>query len=494
VASPWLMLIALAALNVAIGMAALYLHRGGLHLAAMVASSLIVLAWAAGVDAAPWPAAAAGVSVALVLFALAWIRLARRAGVPDRLFGIAAVAATVLAQFLIIMVSVRPGAPEFAFVVLVQALLLVVLLGLSWFCDWGFLAPAAVFPATLALIVWRAEHSGVDYWGQTILFAGILYLIFLAYPLVLQKRVGRLLSPYLASVLAGAPFLLLARQALIQAGYQNVMGALALLQAALTGAHLLQLLRLERPGARMQGRLALVAATVLAFITVAVPLQLEKHWVTVGWALEGAALAWLLRKIPHRGLLLASFGLLAAVFVRLVMNPAVFEYYARGNRIWNWYLYAYLVSAFAMFLAGRLLSRTDDTLEPGVPRASALLPGGGTILLFWLLNIEIADFYSTGRNIVFNFNATLAQDLTYTLGWGLFALALLGAGIAIRSRPARIGSLALLAATILKCFLHDLARLGGLYRVGSFVGLAVCLALVAVLLQKYVLARPRADQ
>jgi uncharacterized membrane protein len=89
-------------------------------------------------------------------------------------------------------------------------------------------------------------------------------------------------------------------------------------------------------------------------------------------------------------------------------------------------------------------------------------------LLFLLFNIEIADFYSTGTAITFNFTATLAQDMTYTL--------------------------ALLVTTILKCFVHDLARLGELYRVASFVGLAVCLALVAVALQKYVLAARKEEK
>ena len=65
---------------------------------------------------------------------------------------------------------------------------------------------------------------------------------------------------------------------------------------------------------------------------------------------------------------------------------------------------------------------------------------------------------------------------------------LLAVGIAAASRPSRIAALGLLVATILKCFLHDLARLGGLYRVMSFVGLAICLALVAVALQRFVLS------
>ena len=92
-----------------------------------------------------------------------------------------------------------------------------------------------------------------------------------------------------------------------------------------------------------------------------------------------------------------------------------------------------------------------------------------------------------------NLGGTLAQDMTYTLGWGAFAVALLVAGIVVRSRPARFAALALLVVTVLKGFLHDLARLGGLYRVVSFVGLAVCLALVAVVLQKFVLRPPERD-
>jgi uncharacterized membrane protein len=141
-----------------------------------------------------------------------------------------------------------------------------------------------------------------------------------------------------------------------------------------------------------------------------------------------------------------------------------------------------------MFVGGRLLSRTKDALVENYFRVSKLLPAGGVILSFLLLNIEIADFYSAGSRITFKFSATLAQDLTYTLGWALFAIALLAVGIALRNQPARVASLGLLVATSVKCFIHDLARLGELYRVVSFVGLGVSLALVALALQRFVLA------
>src|SRR5262249_32834804 len=116
-----------------------------------------------------------------------------------------------------------------------------------------------------------------------------------------------------------------------------------------------------------------------------------------------------------------------------------------------------------------------------------LAAAGGTVLLFTLLNIEIADFYSEGSSLTFNFDAGLAQDLTYTIGWGIFAFGLLTVGILLRSKPGRVSAIILLSATVTNCFRHDVWRLGGLYRIGSLVGLAICLTLVALLLQKFVL-------
>jgi len=110
-------------------------------------------------------------------------------------------------------------------------------------------------------------------------------------------------------------------------------------------------------------------------------------------------------------------------------------------------------------------------------------------MLFLLLNIEIADYFATGPTITFDFfSSALAQDLTYTLGWAIFAVALLGAGIASHSKPGRIAAIVLLSVAMGKCAFHDLWRLGGLYRVGSLVCIAFCALLITLALQKFVLA------
>jgi len=108
-----------------------------------------------------------------------------------------------------------------------------------------------------------------------------------------------------------------------------------------------------------------------------------------------------------------------------------------------------------------------------------LYASAATIELFALLNFEIARYYKGATS-------SLAQDLTYTIAWALFAIAILVLGIILRARSARIAALGLLIVTMAKCFLHDLARLGGLYRVGSLFGLAASLVLVGLLLQRFV--------
>jgi len=313
--------------------------------------------------------------------------------------------------------------------------------------------------------------------------------------MVLGRRAAAERDPFLAAIVASVVFFIVGRETLKAGGYESIIGILPVIEAAVLAVLLRQLLTLQTAGSRDLGRLALVAGSALAFVTVAIPLQLDHQWITIGWALEGAALAWLYTRVPHRGLLYAATALLAAVFVRLALNPEVFHYEPRGEmRILNWYLYAYAIAAVAMLVAAWWLSRTDDRLLGSPVRPSRLLPAAAVILLFMLLNIEIADFYATGPQIAFRFGVGVAQDLTYTIGWLVFGGFLLTAGIYLRNRPARITAVALIAVTACKCFLWDLREFGGLYRVGSLVGLSIALLLVALALQKFVLAKPKDAQ
>jgi uncharacterized membrane protein len=349
----------------------------------------------------------------------------------------------------------------------------------------------SVLPAFFAPAVFGTGPR-TELWAQKLGFSVLMAVLYFAYPILLGRRAGKRLEPHLAAVLASALLFAIGRQCFIDGELTSIIAILPIGEAAILAFLLWNLLQDEAPGERHQGRLALIAGAVLAFITAAIPLQLDKEWITIGWALEVAALAWLYTKVRHKGLAITSFGLALAVFARLTFNPAVFEYHARtGTPVFNWYLYTYLVPALALFAATFFFRQTEDRLVGGLPRISTFFPSFATILLFYLVNIQIADYFSEGPALTFNFTrgASFAQDVAYTLAWAVFAIALLAAGVILGNRPTRIASIGLLTVTILKAFLRDLPRLGGLYQVLSFVGLAISLALVAVAIQKFVLSK-----
>jgi uncharacterized membrane protein len=498
---PWPFLGALLLLDLAAGVAGLWMRRASLWLSALVASDLILFAWVQTARNAPWPAVALAAALAVSAFGLLWIALSRRVARAETTGELTthvisgAIASLFLGQVVAITASTMPGSPALAFTIAAQVAFLLAILWLSVLADRPWLVPLSIVFTTAAVAGWRLDHAAGAPWWHELAFAGALYLPYLAFPLILGERARRPRQPYLAAVLASLSFFLFARHAVVAGGYSGVIGALPVAQAAALAVLLAQLVRMEGQSPKGDpGRLALVAGAVLAGVTAAVPLQLDREWITIGWALLAAALAALYLRIPHRGLLWWTAGLLTAVFVRLAANPAVLEYHPRSDlAIWNWYLYTYLVPALAFFLAAWLLARGDDQLEGmPLPRLSVLAASGAVVLLFLLVNIEVADYFSKGMSLTFSFltgQATLAEDLTYTLAWALFAIALFVTGIARPNRPVRLAGILLLLAAVLKGFVHDMAQLGGLYRVGSFAGLGICLALMAVLIQKYVLPR-----
>jgi len=485
---PWPLFGALAVVTLAFSTAALAARNPPVHIVSTVMVGLILLMWR-GV-AQPRGYAEVGIAAfgVLAVFALAWIVVMRRF---TEQAARTAVAAIVLSEFNLILMVFMALPASFAITVTAHVIGCVVLLGLANRCQWPNAASAfsVLAGGAAAAILFMADHTGRDVLIQT----GAIYAPFALYPLVLGARARELRDPYIAALVAGVWCFLIARHGMADAQLDWMVGVVPVGIGAVTMLHLSQLLRIQPAGTRDLGRLALVAGAALAFLTVAIPLQLEQRWITIGWALEGAAVAWLYTRIPHRGLLFSALGLLGAVFVRLALNPEVFRYEPRGDmRIVNWYLYTYLIAAAAMGLAAWWLSKTDDRFSDKFPRLSNLLACGATILLFLLLNIEIADYYSTGPEILFRFGASIQQDLTYTIAWLIFGIIMLAAGIVAKVRGARVASVALIAVTTFKCFLYDLGSLEGLYRVGAFVGLAISLALVSLALQKYVLKKETA--
>jgi uncharacterized membrane protein len=490
-APPWPLLGSLAVMTLAVSAASLAAEASELHGAGVMAAAAVVCAWTQVSLVEAWGSIALVAIAAVIAYAILWLVIAPRAHASSASAAVGATGALFIGEMTLIALSTSSGSPPLVFMTLAHVINVSLILAISWQRRWSYVAPSAAVPAWLAVMAWHDTHPEPAAWRGVMTMATSLYVVLTAYPFVLHRRARASRDPHLTAVVASAFFFLAARTAFAQAGLTSIVGLVPVVEAGVLALLLRELLSLEAPGTRDLGRLALVAGSALAFTTIAIPLQLRHQWITIGWALEGAALSWLYRRISHRGLLYSAAGLLSVVFVRLALNPAVFVYEPRGMRVFNWYLYTYVTCSAAMLLAAWWLSPTDDRVPRWAPRASTVLPAAAVMLLFLLLNIEIADFYATGREITFRFGVTLAQDLTYTIGWLIFGLGLLTAGIYLHNRPGRIAAVALIAVTTCKAFLYDMGSLGGLYRVASLVGLAVSLSLVALALQKFVLQAPK---
>ena len=307
-----------------------------------------------------------------------------------------------------------------------------------------------------------------------LLAAAPIYVAYAFGPFVRPKSSD--LGGVLGSVLAGGiyfwPFLSLWKMHL---GTQ-FPGLLAVVLGmnALLGA--VALVRVARARNDSQ-ELALMAVTVMLFAAMAVPIQLDKAWLTVGWAIEVAALGWLSRHVKHRGLVVFAVFLAVVVNVRLLLNPAALSYHGgEGPILLNWTLYTWGVPAACMLIAAHFL---ENTAIKGMLRTSAVLLG------FALLNLEIAHAFAHDNALSFR-SENLREEMTRSISWGAYGLALIVLGVANGSRGARLAGLVIAVLGASKVCLVDMWSLSGFWRVGALAGIAVTLLAAGAAFQKLV--------
>ena len=405
---------------------------------------------------------------------------------PGNLAGQLPILSSVLPFLLLIMVTLRLPLANPSPVFGLALLLVVLMLGLTklYSVDW---MPAVGLLCVAALeSTWHFNRFNPADPAQALIWYLVFLAVFSLFPFLFLNKFSDKVVPWATAAMA-EPIQFFLVHRLVKEAYPNeVMG---LLPAVFAIAPLLSLVlvlkKIPAAGKARLTQLAWFGGVALFFITLIFPIQFERQWITIGWAMEGAALLWLFHRVPHAGLRLAGAGLLVAAFARLALNPAVFGYHPRSDTaIFNWYLYAYGIVTVCLFVGARLLAPPRQQVVN--VNAPPILTGLGTVLAFLLVNIEIADYFSSpGSTLTFQFSGDFARDMTYSIAWALFALVLLVVGIARRVRTPRYAGLGLLGVTILKLFFHDLARLDQLYRIGAFVAVAAIAMLASFAYQRF---------
>ncbi len=223
---------------------------------------------------------------------------------------------------------------------------------------------------------------------------------------------------------------------------------------------------------------ALHLTTAVGFLTIAIPLKAHGRWLTIGWLVQGAALLWVASRI--RSQLLRGLGLVCLALglgaLLLVHTPAsttpIF------NERFATYCVAIALFAFIAWLASNTLAEEDprDALSWGSVAAAAVLLVNALTLL--ALSLEIHNYWWLTR---WNGSWQLMHDyrvdaqFSYSALFMAYGAMLLGIGFWRRSAFIRWQALVLVAVAIGKVFLVDVRELSRGYSILSFLGLGALL-------------------
>jgi len=179
-------------------------------------------------------------------------------------------------------------------------------------------------------------------------------------------------------------------------------------------------------------------------------------------------------------LLVAALTLVAIVYALLMVAEPLFYRDPVGGAFFNMILLGYgLPAVLAITLA--LIARTTRPMPYRIVAAITAV----TLALFYL-TLEVRRLF---HGPILGGPTSDAEQYGYSTIWLAFGIVLLAAGFVLRSEPARLLALGVIALTVAKVFIIDTASIGGIYRALSVIGLGVVLLGVGWLYQRLLYPR-----
>lgn len=363
----------------------------------------------------------------------------------------------------------------------------------KWLNIFALVATAAIFGG------WAAKFYDLQPipYATTQLFLTLFFVIFGFLSIfynVIHKQKTSLLDLIFIFVVASAFFG--SSYANLYDRYPDLMG---LFSGAMAAVYLGLALISHRQKAVEQRLVLTFLAVALGFLVIMVPIQLEKNWITIGWAVLAGALVWIGIRTDSNPILLAGSALLVMAIGKLLFFDLSVDIYAAGFRSFlNDRFLTALVVAAAVFMSSYLFFRIKAA-EYARPVSLVLFITGHFILLV-ICSLEIFDLFAVPMNrlqagMIGNYDYTqyldlynryvYAQRLSLSGLWAIYSVALVVVGFVKRHAPSRILAIVLFFVTILKVFIFDLSSLENIYRIISFIGLGIILLLVSFLYTRF---------
>ncbi len=358
---------------------------------------------------------------------------------------------------------------------------------------WRRLLLLSYVGTVLLYVGWYSSFYDRSQLRLTLGFATLFFAIFAIAPLIAlpaknERSLFSILSLLLALVNAGVYFLQ------VEAMYEQIdkrVTAWLALALAVVYIFLSRQVRVRyRDPAAAQALHSLHLALAIGFITIAIPIRMDAHWITIGWFVEAAVLLWVADRIHSDFLNAFAVGALVLAVVRLLF---IDNFYST-RLIFNARMATHAVAiAVLAILAWYGSKRNDERGRTSVALAIVAL----NALALIALSREVADYYAQQmagmRPMPGQWNQSgwlnlrrveISRDFTYSALWMGYGAMLMLIGFWRRSAFVRWQALLLIAVTIVKVFVYDVSQLDRGYRIVSFIVLGVLLLAISFVYQR----------
>jgi uncharacterized membrane protein len=387
------------------------------------------------------------------------------------------------------------------------AILDIATLVLVTFKPWRRLLVMSYIGTLILYLGWYWEFYNRSELGLTLGFATLLFAIFAVAPLItLQPDDEHPLFASVPAVLAfvNASVYFMQAYVMVQEVDKTYMAWFAL---ALAAVYIFLSRRVHArkltPGTT-EILYFLHLAVAIGFITIAIPIRLDAHWITMGWFVEAGVLLWIANRIKFDFLNAFALGALALGVARLLL---IDNFRTADVLIFNMRLATYALAILVLAGVAWYASKRDDDAAKSVAAVSLVALN---LLALIALTHEVADFYtrqiatlrpdSTMRGNAPYFDMhriDIERDFTFSALWMGYGAMLMIVGFVRRSAFVRWQALVLIAFTIGKVFIYDVSQLDRAYRIVSFLVLGVLLLAISFVYQRDWLqlsAKSRAQQ
>ncbi|MBU4133958.1 DUF2339 domain-containing protein, partial [bacterium] len=216
----------------------------------------------------------------------------------------------------------------------------------------------------------------------------------------------------------------------------------------------------------------------ITFITIAIPVALDWHWVTMAWATEAILLLWLGFRAGDSATRAVAAGLFTVVAARLL----IFDTVLRGDYtlIANTRTVTFIFCLTAIYAAIKMFKDNRESLNKEELNFPSVLLVFFHFLALWCLSAESRGYWMS-RNALGLLGGSLSENIgvTYSVLWAMYAFCVMVYGVLKREVVLRSFAIVIFVITAAKIFLVDSAQLGLGLRMISFVLMGSILLIIS---------------